>query len=59
MDSKTNQMLELADMDFKVVTINKYKNVKENSYSKWKTEKSQQGYRNCKRQKFEVSKVNI
>ena len=34
MDSKTNQMVELADMDFKAVTINKYKNVKENSYSK-------------------------
>lgn len=59
MDSKTNQMLELADVDFKAVTINKYKNVKENGYSKWKTEKSQQGYRNYKRQKFEASKVNI
>lgn len=34
MDSKTNQMLELADVDFKAVTINKYKNVKENGYSK-------------------------
>lgn len=33
-DSKTNQMLELAAMDFRAVTINTYKDVKENDYSK-------------------------
>lgn len=51
-DSKMNQMLELAAIDFKVATINTYENVKENDYSKWKAEKSQlfKGYRNYKRQ---------
>lgn len=35
-DSKTNQMLELSAMDFRAATINTYKDVKENDYSKWK-----------------------
>lgn len=33
-DSKMNQMLELAAIDFKAATINTYENVKENDYSK-------------------------
>lgn len=41
-------MLELADMDFEAATINTYKDVRENDYSKWKAEKSQQGCTNYK-----------
>lgn len=32
-NSKTNQMLELADMDSEAAIIKTYKNVKENDYS--------------------------
>lgn len=32
-NSKTNQMLELADMDSEAAIIKMYKNVKENDYS--------------------------
>lgn len=33
-NSKMNQMLELADMDFKAATINTYTNTKEDNYNK-------------------------
>lgn len=33
-NTKTNQMLELADTDFEAAIINIYGNVKENDYSK-------------------------
>lgn len=55
-NTKTNQMLELADTDFEAAIINIYGNVKENDYSKWQ-DKSQQRHRDYKRQKFWVSKV--